>query len=91
MQMMTAMYSYNLNGAMVRPEAKLQTNRYFFHIIMADKKGEAMCMHIPLTCTLLTAIGSLSHLKKLMCTYKCIGCAYNICSTKWVGVLTSIL
>ena len=34
------MYGYDLNGATVRPEAKVQTNRYFLHINMADKRGK---------------------------------------------------
>ena len=40
MQVMTSMYGYDLNGATVRPEAKVQTNRYFLHINMADKRGK---------------------------------------------------
>ena len=37
---MTSMYGYDLNGATVRPEAKVQANRYFFHINMADKRSK---------------------------------------------------
>lgn len=39
---MTSMYGYDLNGATVRPEAKVQANRYFLHISMADKRVLAL-------------------------------------------------
>ena len=61
-QAMTSTYSYDLNGATVRPEAKVQADRYFFHISMADKKSKTgRLVHMHSFNTPLTALASLSH------------------------------